>query len=113
MRTMLAAGMLCLVSLLSATAAQACERRWPEANGDDRTRHVYLSAAMTDARILQSLKLMIDRAEVERKEGSGSVAVRYTYFHRIVTITRSASSGVQVEMREKDREPLVWKLGKC
>jgi len=113
MQKMLAAGMLCLVSLLSVTSAQACERRWPEANDDDRTRHVFLTAAMTDTIILQRLRLAPDRAEVERKESSSSVAARYTYFDRTVTITRAASSGVQVELQEKGRDKLVWKLGSC
>lgn len=113
MRTMLAAGILCLVSLLSATAAQACERRWPEANDDDRTRHVFLTAAMDDATILRRLRLAVDRAEVERKESSSTVTTRYTYFDRTVTVTRSASSGVQVELKEQERDKLVWKLGTC
>lgn len=113
MQKTIATGVLCLTSLLSVANAHACERLQPEANGDDRTRHVALSAAMSDERILQSLRLNAGRGEVERKESGDTVSVRYTYFHRVVTIVRSASKGVQVEMLEKDRKALVWKLGTC
>ena len=40
----LAPGLLCLALLMLAGAAAACERRYPDANKDDRTRHVALSA---------------------------------------------------------------------
>lgn len=109
----LAAGILCLATLFSTTVAHACERRDPEANGDDRTRHVRLSAAMDDAQILRSLKLQKDRAETTQATASGSVSMKYVYFQRTVTIIRSAKGDVQVQLLEQGREPLVWKLGAC
>lgn len=65
MNKSIAAGLLCLATLLS-TSTGACERRDPEANGVDRTRHVRLSSAMDDAAILRALRLQPDRAEVTR-----------------------------------------------
>lgn len=112
MNKTLAPLLLCLATLCCATPAHACERRDPEANGDDRTRHVRLSSAMDDAAILRALRLQPDRAEVMRSTGS-STGAKYVYFHRTVTIVRAASDEVQVEMLEKDRKPLVWKLGAC
>ena len=107
----------CLLSLATSVvapaAAHACERVYPQANGDDRTRHVRLSAGWPDAQILQNLKLNLDRADVKRTESSGVVSVQYTYFHKTVLITRSASKGVEVQLSEKDREKLVWQLGMC
>lgn len=107
-----AAGLLLLATLLC-TSAGACERRDPEANGDDRTRHVRLSSAMDDAVILRALRLQPDRGEVTRSETKDSTSSKYVYFHRTVTIVRGASGEVKVEMLEKDRKPLVWKLGAC
>ena len=111
-----AAGLLLLATLLStsfATSAGACERRDPEANGDDRTRHVRLSSAMDDAAILRALRLQPDRGEVTRSATKDSISSKYVYFHRTVTIVRSASGEVKVEMLEKERKPLVWKLAAC
>jgi len=108
----LAAGVLSL-SALAVTPVHACERVYPQANGDDRTRHVRLSAGWPDAQILQTLKLNIDRADVRRTESSGTVSIQYTYFHKTVVITRSASKGVEVQLLEKDREKLVWQLALC
>ena len=111
---LLAAGLLSLATLVAVPApAHACERVYPQANGDDRTRHVRLSAGWPDAQILQNLKLNFDRADVKRSESSGAVSVQYTYFHKTVVITRSASKGVEVQLLEKDREKLVWQLGVC
>jgi len=111
---LLAAGLLSLAMLVVAPApAHACERVYPQANGDDRTRHVRLSADWPDAQILQNLKLNFDRADVKRSESSGAVSIQYTYFHKTVVITRSASKGVEVQLLEKDREKLVWQLGMC
>ncbi|MEM8511462.1 hypothetical protein RCH14_000753 [Massilia sp. MP_M2] len=111
---LLAAGLLSLATLVLAPApAHACERVYPQANGDDRTRHVRLSAGWTDAKILQNLKLNLDRADVKGTESSGVVSIGYTYFHKTVVITRSASKGVEVQLLEKDREKLVWQLGLC
>ena len=109
----LAAGLLCLVALACAGSAAACERRYPEVNGDDRTRHVALSARWPDAQILQNLRLQIDRAEVRQTEGKDAVKTEYGYFERSVTITRSARDGVEVQLLEKGRDKLVWKLGSC
>jgi hypothetical protein len=110
---LLAAGLLSLATLVAVPApAHACERVYPQANGDDRTRHVRLSASWPDAQILQNLKLNLDRADVRRSESSGTVSVQYTYFHKTVVITRSAK-GVEVQLLEKDREKLVWQLGVC
>lgn len=39
--------------------------------------------------------------------------MQYTYFHKTVVITRTASKGVEVQLLEKDREKLVWQLGMC
>lgn len=63
--------------------------------------------------ILQNLKLQIARADVRRKESSGSTTAEYAYFHKIVTITRSTSKGVQVNMQEKGQDTLNWTLGSC
>ena len=110
---LLAAGLLSLSTLVVVSApAHACERIYPQANGDDRTRHVRLSAGWPDAQILQNLKLNLDRADVKRTESSGAVSVQYTYFHKTVVITRG-SKGVEVQLLEKDREKLVWQLGVC
>jgi hypothetical protein len=109
----LAAGLLCLASLLTAGSATACERRYPEANRDDRTRHVALSARWPDARILQNLRLQIDRAEVKQSESKDAVKTEYGYFGRSVTITRSVKNGVEVQLLEQGRDKLVWKLGSC
>jgi len=110
---LLAAGLLSLAALSASTTAQACERMYPQANGDDRTRHVRLSAGWPDGQILQNLKLNLDRAEVKRTESSGAVSIQYTYFHKTVVITRSATKGVEVQLLEKDRDKLVWQLGTC
>lgn len=109
--SLLAAALLGLATLPNASAA--CERRYPEENGDDRTRHVRLSAAWPDAQILQNLKLNIDRADVKRTQGTGVLTVQYAYFHKTVIIQRAAASGVEVQLVEKDRDKLVWKLGNC
>jgi hypothetical protein len=109
----LAAGLLCLASLMHAGVAAACERRYPDANGDDRTRHVALSARWPDAQILQNLRLQIDRAEVRQSESKDALKTEYGYFGRSVTITRSAKNGVEVLLLEKGRDKLVWKLGTC
>ncbi|WP_137175445.1 hypothetical protein [Massilia sp. HP4] len=109
----LAAGLLCLACLASAGSAAACERRYPESNKDDRTRHVALSARWPDAQILQNLRLQIDRAEVKQAEGKDTLKTEYGYFGRTVTITRSAKDGVEVQLLEKGRDKLVWKLGSC
>jgi len=109
----LASGLLCLAALCCPTFAHACARIDPQANGDDRTRHVRLSSAMDDAAILRALRLQPDRGDVTRTEAKTSVSVKYVYFHRTVTIVRATSGAVQVEMLEKERKPLVWKLGAC
>ena len=109
----LAPGLLCLALLMQAGAAAACERRYPESNQDDRTRHVALSARWPDAQILQTLRLQIDRAEVKQTEGKESLKTEYGYFGRSVVITRSAKDGVEVQLLEKGRDKLVWKLGRC
>ena len=109
----LAPGLLCLALLMLAGAAAACERRYPDANKDDRTRHVALSARWPDAQILQTLRLQIDRAEVKQTEGKESLKTEYGYFGRSVVITRSAKDGVEVQLLEKGRDKLVWKLGSC
>ena len=109
----LAAGLLCLASLMNAGNVLACERRYPEANGDDRTRHVGLSARWPDAQILQNLRLQIDRAEVKQTESKDALKTEYGYFGRSVTITRSVKNGVEVQLLEKGRDKLVWKLGSC
>ena len=109
----LAPGLLCLALLMLSGAAAACERRYPEANKDDRTRHVALSARWDDARILQNLRLQIDRAEVKQTEGKESLKSEYGYFGRSVVITRSAKDGVEVQLLEEGRDKLVWKLGSC
>lgn len=109
----LAAGLLCLAFLAAAGNAAACERRYPESNKDDRTRHVALSARWPDAQILQNLRLQIDRAEVKQTEGKESLKTEYGYFGRTVVITRSAKDGVEVQLLEKGRDKLVWKLGSC
>lgn len=93
-------------------AASACDRLPPD-NVQSSVRSVNLSAAWSDAMILQNLKLQIGRAEVKRKESSGSSTAEYAYFHKIVTITRSSSKGVQVKMAEKGQETLTWTLGSC
>lgn len=104
------AALVVLASL--SQAALACDRLPPD-NAQSSVRSVNLSAAWTDAMILQNLKLQIGRAEVTRKESSGSSTVEYAYFHKIVTITRSAAKGVQVKMQEKGQETLNWTLGSC
>jgi len=109
----LAAGLVCLAWLASAGSATACERRYPESNKDDRTRHVALSARWPDAQILQNLRLQIDRAEVKQTAGKELIKTEYGYFGRTVTITRSAREEVEVQLLEKDRDKLVWKLGSC
>jgi len=108
-----ASGLLCLAALCCTTFAHACERLDPLANGDDRTRHVRLSSAMDDAAILRALRLQPDRGDVTRTEAKDNVSVKYVYFHRVVTIVRSTNGDVQVEMLEKERKPLVWKLAAC
>lgn len=100
-----------LMACLPQTAL-ACDRLPPD-NAQSSVRSVNLSAAWTDAMILQNLKLQIARAEVRRKESSGSTTAEYAYFHKIVTITRSTSKGVQVKMEEKGQETLNWALGHC
>lgn len=109
----LAAGLLCLGALMHVDTASACERRYPEANGNDRTRHVGLSARWPDAQILQNLRLQIDRAEVKQSESKDAIKTEYGYFGRSVTITRSVKDGVEVQLLEKGRDKLVWKLGSC
>ena len=109
----LATGLLCLASLMHLGTAAACERRYPDANGDDRTRHVALSARWPDAQILQNLRLQIDRAEVRQTESKDALKTEYGYFGRSVTITRSVKDGVEVQLLEKGRDKLVWKLGSC
>lgn len=109
----LAAGLLCLASLAHVSAVAACERRYPEANKDDRTRHVALSARWPDAQILQNLRLQIDRAEVKQTESKDALKTEYGYFGRAVTITRSVKDGVEVQLLETGRGKLVWKLGSC
>ena len=106
----LATTLLLLATLPS--AAFACDRLPPE-NAESSVRSVNLSAAWPDSQILQNLKLQIGRADVTRKESSSSITTEYAYFHKIVTITRSASSGVQVKLVEKNQDTLVWKLGSC
>lgn len=113
LRSRLPAGLLCLAALLHAGGAAACERRYPEANNDDRTRHVGLSARWPDAQILQNLRLQIDRAEVKQTTGRDALKTDYGYFGRTVTIIRSARDGVEVQLLEKGRDKLVWKLGSC
>jgi len=108
-----AAGLLCLATLCSSALVHACERRDPAANGDDRTRHVRLSAAMDDGAILRALRLQPDRADVTRSEARNGVSIKYVYFHRVVTVVRATNGDVQVEMLEQDRKPLLWKLGAC
>lgn len=93
-------------------AAFACDRLPPD-NAQSSVRSVNLSASWTDAMILQNLKLQIARAEVRRKESSTSTTAEYAYFHKIVTITRSTSKGVQVKMEEKGQDTLNWTLGSC
>lgn len=95
-----------------AQPAFACDRLPPE-NVGSSVRSVNLSAAWTDAMILQNLKLQIARADVTRKESSSSTTTEYAYFHKIVTITRSASNGVGVKLVEKGQDTLTWKLGSC
>lgn len=107
-----AAALLFLAALQASTAA-ACERRFPEANGDDRSRHVGLSARWPDAQILQNLRLRIDRAAFTRTESRDAVTSAYSYFERAVTISRSSSNAVEVTLSEAGRKPLVWKLGPC
>ena len=109
----LAAGLLGLAWLACAGNAAACERRYPESNKDDRTRHVGLSARWPDAQILQNLRLQIDRAEVRQSESKDALKTEYGYFGRMVTITRSVKNGVEVQLLEKGRDKLVWKLGSC
>jgi hypothetical protein len=94
-------------------AAFACDRLPPEDADQHTARATNLSAAWSDAMILQNLKLPIGRADVKRAQSSSSVTAEYTYFHKIVTITRSASSGVQVKLVENGQDTLVWKLGTC
>lgn len=107
------ARLLCLALLMQVGAATACERRYPEANKDDRTRHVALSARWPDAQILQNLRLQVDRAEIKQTAGKESLKTEYGYFERSVVITRSAKDGVEVQLLEKGRDKLVWKLGSC
>ena len=109
----LAAGLLCLASLMHVGVADACERHYPEASKDDRTRHVGLSARWPDAQILQNLRLQIDRAEVKQTESKDTLRTEYGYFGRTVTITRSVKNGVEVQLLEQGRDKLVWKLGSC
>lgn len=109
----LATGLLCLAALMHLDTASACERRYPEANKDDRTRHVALSARWPDAQILQNLRLQIDRAEIRQTESKDALKTEYGYFGRLVTITRSVKDGVEVQLQEKGRDKLVWKLGTC
>lgn len=109
----LAAGLLCLAALMYPDTASACERRYPDANKDDRTRHVALSARWPDAQILQNLRLQIDRAEVRQTESKDALKTEYGYFGRSVTITRSVKNGVEVQLLETGRDKLVWKLGCC
>jgi len=109
----LAAGVLGLASLMHVGVAGACERRYPEASKDDRTRHVALSARWPDAQILQNLRLQIDRAEVKQTESKDALKTEYGYFGRTVTITRSMKNGVEVQLLESGRDKLVWKLGGC
>lgn len=94
-------------------AALACDRLPPENAGQNGLRAANLSAAWPDAVILQNLKLQIGRAEVKRAQSSGSSSAEYSYFNKIVTITRSDSSGVQVKLAEKGQDTLTWKLGSC
>jgi len=106
-----AAAFLLLASL--GQASHACDRLPPENAANNAVRVVNLSAAWPDSMILQNLKLQIGRAQVKRAESSGSTSAEYSYFNRIVTITRSTSSGVQVKLVEKDQDTLTWKLGSC
>jgi len=109
----LVAGLLCLAWLACAGNAAACERRYPESNKDDRSRHVGLSARWPDAQILQNLRLQIDRAQVRQTDAKDMLKTEYGYFGRTVTITRSARDGVEVQLLEQGRDKLVWKLGSC
>ena len=109
----LAAGLLCLATLMHVGVVDACERRYPEASKDDRTRQVGLSARWPDAQILQNLRLQIDRAEVKQTESKDALKTEYGYFGRTVTITRSVKNGVEVQLLEQGRDKLVWKLGTC
>lgn len=93
--------------------AFACDRLPPEGSGQNALRAANLSAAWPDSMILQNLKLQIGRAQVKRAESKDSTTAEYSYFNKIVTINRSASSGVQVKLVEKDQDTLVWKLGSC
>ena len=51
--------------------------------------------------------------EVKQIEGKESLKTEYGYFGRSVVITRSAKDGVEVQLLEKGRDKLVWKLGSC
>lgn len=110
-KRILAPAFLLLASL--SPMAFSCDRLPPEDADKNAIRAVNLSAAWPDSMILQNLKLQIGRATVKRAESSGSTTAEYSYFHKIVTITRSTANGVQVKVVEKDQDTLVWKLGKC
>ena len=94
-------------------AAFACDRLPPENADQHAVRAINLSAAWPDSMILQNLKLQIGRAGIKRAQDSSSTTTEYTYFHKIVSITRSTSSGVQVRLVEQGQATLVWKLGSC
>lgn len=102
--------LLCVACL--SQAAFACDRLPPE-NAEGSLRATNLSAAWPDSMILQNLKLQIGRADVKRTQDSSSATAEYSYFHKIVTINRSAANGVQVKLVEKGQDTLVWKLGAC
>lgn len=110
-KRILSSAFLLLAGLSPATFA--CDRLPPEGTSQNALRAVNLSAAWPDSMILQNLRLQIGRAQVKRTEGKDSTTAEYSYFNKIVTIHRAASSGVQVKVAEKDRDTLVWKLGSC
>lgn len=102
-----------LILTLLPGAVLACDRLPPENASKNATRVVNLSAAWPDSMILQNLRLQIGRADVKRAQSKDSTTAEYSYFDKIVTISRSVKDGVQVKLAEKNQDTLVWKLGGC
>jgi len=103
----------CVVLAGFSQATHACDRLPPENASKNATRVVNLSAAWPDSMILQNLRLQIGRADVKRAQSKDSTVTEYSYFDKIVIITRSVKDGVQVKLVEKNQDTLMWKLGSC
>lgn len=89
---------------------EACPLQPPEMG--PRT-HSKLSAAWSDARILQAFKLDIAQAERQETIGIDGDSLEYTFPKNKVIISRTLHGNVIVILVRKGAESVVWKLKRC